>query len=126
MNMFRSRAREARGLLNGRGAGQAGGRDKLLDDFRAVISDAEDLLNAAGGEVTDRFTQARAKLAATLEEAKSGIGTTSLGMQRKVDKAVDWADSFVSRNPWRAVAIAAGIGLTIAFVGLLLTRGGED
>ncbi len=54
------------------------------------------------------------------------IGATRAAAQRNVGKAIDTADDFVTGNPWRAVAVAVGIGLTVAFIAMLSTRGGED
>jgi ElaB/YqjD/DUF883 family membrane-anchored ribosome-binding protein len=93
-------------------------RDQLVDDFAAVLSEAEDMLKKASQETGDRARDMRAQVEAKLLAAK-------LRLQEMQGDAVDRArdaaratDDYVHDNPWQAVGSAA-VGFV---VGMLMTR----
>lgn len=75
--------------------------EKLMADLRAVVRDAESLLQAAAAESGER-----------LHEAGVAAGDSAREAAREIEDQV-------RRNPWAAVGIAAGAGLVL---GLLLGR----
>jgi ElaB/YqjD/DUF883 family membrane-anchored ribosome-binding protein len=94
-------------------------RDQLVDDFAAVLSEAEDMLKKASNETGDRARDMRAQVEAKLLAAK-------LRLQEMQGDAVDRArdaaratDDYVHDNPWQAVGAAAAVGF---IVGMLMTR----
>ncbi|HXU52158.1 MAG TPA: DUF883 family protein [Casimicrobiaceae bacterium] len=94
-------------------------RDQLVDDFAAVLSEAEDMLKKASQETGDRARDLRAQVEAKLLAAK-------LRLQEMQGDAVDRArdaaratDDYVHDNPWQAVGAAAAVGFV---VGMLMTR----
>jgi ElaB/YqjD/DUF883 family membrane-anchored ribosome-binding protein len=94
-------------------------RDQLVDDFAAVLSEAEDMLKKASQETGDRARDMRAQVEAKLLAAK-------LRLQEMQGDAVDRArdaaratDDYVHDNPWQAVGAAAAVGFV---VGMLMTR----
>ena len=74
--------------------------EQLMDELRAVAREAEELLQATADQTGARVEELR-------ERAKDAL------------EAVRGIDDQVRKNPWAAVAIAAGVGLV---VGLLLSR----
>jgi len=74
--------------------------EQLLAELRAVAHEAEELLQATADQTGARVEELRERAKDALEAAR-GI------------------DDQVRKNPWAAVAIAAGVGLVI---GLLLSR----
>ena len=82
--------------------------DKLMEDLRAVMSDAEVLLNATAGQAGEQAEQARARVEESLRAARAHLE----GLGSRLDEQV-------RANPWTAVGVAAGVGL---LVGLLLSR----
>jgi ElaB/YqjD/DUF883 family membrane-anchored ribosome-binding protein len=94
-------------------------RDKLVDEFSSVLSEAETLLDKAAKETGDKARDLRSQVEARLLSAK-------LKLQELEGEAVDRAkaaaratDDYVHDHPWQAIGIAAGIGLA---VGLLMNR----
>ncbi len=82
--------------------------DRLLDELRAVIGDAEELLRATADQAGPKVQEARARAEESLRNAREHLQ----GAGRELD-------SQVRANPWAAVGIAAGIGL---IAGILLSR----
>jgi len=94
-------------------------RDKLVDEFSSVLSEAETLLDKAAKETGDKARDLRSQVEARLLSAK-------LKLQELEGEAVDRAkaaaratDDYVHDHPWQAIGIGAGIGLVI---GLLVSR----
>jgi len=94
-------------------------REKLVDDFSAVLTEAEDLLKRAANETGERAKDLRSQVEAKLLAAK-------LRLQEIEGEAVDRArvaarvtDDYVHDNPWQAIGIAAAVGFV---AGLLMNR----
>jgi ElaB/YqjD/DUF883 family membrane-anchored ribosome-binding protein len=85
-----------------------GNSGNLMDDLRAVLADAEELLRATAGEAAPKVQEARARAEETLKNARE-----------RLEGAGHELDAKVRENPWVAVGVAAGIGL---LVGVLLAR----
>jgi ElaB/YqjD/DUF883 family membrane-anchored ribosome-binding protein len=94
-------------------------RDKIAQDMKAVISDAEELLRATASQAGDQIAAARERIQDSLYRAKVKLAEAEgivLDSTREIARATD---DYVHDHPWRAVGIAAGIGLV---VGLLIGR----
>lgn len=94
-------------------------RDKLLDDLRTVISDAEQWVRQSGQLTGDELLAARDKMERTLRNAKDDLIRLSEPVVEKTKEAAKATDDFVHENPWKAVGIGAAVGLV---VGLLIAR----
>jgi ElaB/YqjD/DUF883 family membrane-anchored ribosome-binding protein len=93
--------------------------DKLMQDLRLVMQDAEELLKATAGQAGEKVSAARARAEDSIRMAKEALGEIGEDALERTRDAAASADEYVHRNPWTAVGIAAGIGLV---VGLLLSR----
>ena len=74
--------------------------EQLIAQLRAVAREAEELLQATADQTGARVEELR-------ERAKDALA------------AAGEIDTLVRRNPWAALAVAAGVGV---LVGLLLAR----
>lgn len=94
-------------------------RDKLVNDLKTLVSDAEDLLKATTNQAGEKVTAARQKIEQSLIEGKKALADAERAMIERSREAADIADDYVRENPWNAVAIAGGVGLLI---GILVRR----
>ncbi len=95
------------------------GKDRIAQDMKAVIADAEELLRATASQAGDQIQAARERIEDSLYRAKVKLAEVEgmvLDSTREMARA---ADDYVHDYPWRAVGIAAGVGLV---VGLLIAR----
>jgi len=96
-------------------------REKLVDEFATVLSEAEEMLKRASTETGDKARDLRSQIETKLLRAK-------LSLQELEGQAVDRAkaaaratDDYVHDKPWQAIGIAAVVGVV---VGLLMNRRG--
>jgi ElaB/YqjD/DUF883 family membrane-anchored ribosome-binding protein len=98
---------------------KAAPRDKLVQDLKIVISDAEDLLRATASTAGEKVVAAREKVQNSLDRAKVKLAEVEDVIIDSGKQAARATDEYVHDNPWRAVGIAAGIGVII---GMLISR----
>ena len=94
-------------------------KEKLVQDLKIVITDAEELLRATATQAGEKVAAAREKVQDSLHRAKVKLAEAEDILIDKSKLAARAADEYVHENPWRSVGIAAGIGL---IVGLLIGR----
>lgn len=93
--------------------------DKIVQDLKVVVADAEELLRATAGQAGERAAAARERIERSLERAKVKLAEVESLVSEKTREMAHATDKYVHENPWRAVGVAAGIGLII---GLLISR----
>jgi len=89
-----------------------GTREKLVQDLMTLLQDAEELIQATGGNLAQKSKE---ELMAALEKVK----VTCLRIEEKAAATVRNADSLIRDNPYHAVGVAFGLGL---LVGVLVSR----
>jgi ElaB/YqjD/DUF883 family membrane-anchored ribosome-binding protein len=92
--------------------------DKLVEDLKTVVRDAEELLRATAGQTGEKIESVRARAQESLRSAKARLAEAGAEIEGRARAAAKSADAYVHENPWTAVAIAAGIG----FLAGLLSR----
>ncbi len=95
-------------------------KEKLMQDLRVVVSDAEELLRATAGQAGEKVSAARERIQENLAAAKIRLVAAQESVVAKTKQAAKVTDEYVHENPWKAVGIAAGVGLV---VGMLISRG---
>ena len=101
------------------GAGGEVSKEKLMQDFRAVVTDSEELLRATAGLAGEKVSAARERIQENLAAAKVRLSAAEEAVVAKTKQAARATDEYVHEHPWKAVGIGAGIGL---IVGMLISR----
>lgn len=91
-------------------------KGKMVEDFRTIVNDAEDLLHATAKVSGEGLSVARAKFSEKLRSAKTSLADAEQVVVDKTREAATATDAYVRGNPWTAVGVAAGIGLLIGFL----------
>ncbi len=102
---------------------EKGIRGKLVEDLKAVVADAEELLKATASQTGERIAAARAKAEESLKAAKARLAEQEGAVMAKTRAAAKATEDYVRANPWKAVGIAAGAGFVLC---LLATRLGQS
>jgi ElaB/YqjD/DUF883 family membrane-anchored ribosome-binding protein len=85
---------------------------KIKEDLRVLVNDAEELVKATAGDMSEKAREARSKLAQALQSAKTTL-------QRQTTAAAKATDQAIRRHPYESIGVAFGIGLLI---GVLVGR----
>jgi ElaB/YqjD/DUF883 family membrane-anchored ribosome-binding protein len=93
--------------------------EKLLEDMRVVVRDAEALLRATAGQAGDKIQEVRARAEESLRQAKQRLAAVEGAAVAKAKEFAGATEDYVRENPWQALGIAAAAGM---FLGLLLRR----
>jgi ElaB/YqjD/DUF883 family membrane-anchored ribosome-binding protein len=94
-------------------------KDKLVSDFKVVVSDAEELLRLTANQAGDRVADLRGRLQEHLASAKASLADAQAAVMERTRAVARATDDYVHDNPWTAIGIAGGIGLLL---GLLIGR----
>ena len=89
---------------------------KMVDDFKSIVNDADDLLQATAKVSGEGFNITRAKFAEKLKTAKASLADAEQMVVDKAKQAATATDDYVKGNPWTSVGIAAGVGILIGFL----------
>jgi ElaB/YqjD/DUF883 family membrane-anchored ribosome-binding protein len=119
---LRSFIRHKEDIMNGNGdttSDNAVNRDKFVQDMRLVISDAEELLRATASQAGEQIAVARERIQDSLHQAKVKLAEADAIVRERARQAARYTDEYVRENPWRAIGVAAGIGLLL---GVMLGR----
>jgi len=92
-------------------------RDQLIEDFKKVINDAEELLKATANETSGKIGAVRERAEANLREARRKLAVLENDLIIQTKAAAKATDQLVHENPWQAVAVAAVVGVLFGMLG---------
>ncbi len=91
-------------------------KQKLIDDMKIVVADAEEILRATAGVAGEKMAELRERIGERVRDAKLRLEDAEVALVDRTKAAARATDDFVNDNPWRAVGIAAGIGLMLGII----------
>jgi ElaB/YqjD/DUF883 family membrane-anchored ribosome-binding protein len=97
----------------------AASKEKLMEDLRLVVADAEELLRATANQAGEGAAAARARIQESLQVVKGRLAAAQTAMIERTQQAVKDTDQYVHDNPWQAIGISACAGV---IVGMLIAR----
>ena len=93
--------------------------DKLVQDLKTVVGDAEELLKATASQSGEQIARIRARAEESLRVARARIKAMTQDAEAQARETALQVDRQVHDNAWTAVGVAAGLGVVI---GILLGR----
>lgn len=94
-------------------------KDKLITDLKVVVADAEELLRLTASQTGEKVVELRERVGVRLRDAKLRLADAEAVAVDKAKAAARATDDFVHDQPWKAVGVAAALGLTL---GVLIGR----
>lgn len=114
LESLRANANAARANAN---AGAVDGKlNDASSDVKALVKDAQSLLTAASALTGNKADELRERGMALLDVAMGKAGKYQDQAVVKGKELAHTADVYVKDNPWRTVAVAAGVGLLLGVV----------
>jgi ElaB/YqjD/DUF883 family membrane-anchored ribosome-binding protein len=90
-------------------------RDKLVQDLKTVVRDAEDLIKATAGELSEKTKEARQRLSGAVQSAQN----TLTNIETRAREGARATDRLIRENPYPSLGIAFFGGLLL---GALINR----
>jgi len=90
--------------------------DKLMNDLRTVVTDAEALLRATAGQAGEKMVEVRARAEESLRAARTSLEHAGTAVAARARAGAHVADEYVHENPWASVGVAAGVGFLIGYL----------
>jgi ElaB/YqjD/DUF883 family membrane-anchored ribosome-binding protein len=98
-------------------------KQKLLADFNAVVTEADQFLQHLTDQGGDKASALRAKVERNLNAAKDRLRDLEDAVLEKTRATARATDEYVHENPWQTVGVAAGLSALFGVaIGLLLYR----
>jgi ElaB/YqjD/DUF883 family membrane-anchored ribosome-binding protein len=94
-------------------------RERVMADLQTLTHDAEELLKATAGDVSEKAKEARTRVAAALERAKATYSQLQDQTVASARAAAKKADLVIRDHPYESIGASFGLGLLI---GVLVAR----
>ncbi|MDF3035699.1 MAG: hypothetical protein K0S28_973 [Paucimonas sp.] len=91
----------------------------VRNDMHSLVRDAKELFREATSATGDRADELIAKGLTMLDTAVAKAQDVQVAAVETGKEVVKTTDEYVRENPWKAVAVSAGVGL---LVGMLIAR----
>jgi ElaB/YqjD/DUF883 family membrane-anchored ribosome-binding protein len=105
--------------IAGSQAASGAARDRLMDELKNAIGEAETWLKDAASQESIVPSETRARFDDTLRTARSDLRKLEDSVIAHGRSAARSADVYVHDNPWKAVSLGAALGV---IVGMLIAR----
>lgn len=106
-------------LLNKLESGLDGSGEKMLDELRTVVNNAEDLLHTTANQAGEGVAIARARIQENLKVVKQRLHDAENLVLDQTRHAVKATNKYVHANPWQSIGVAVFAAIV---VGLLIKR----
>ena len=98
-------------------------KEKLFDEFNAVVAETEQLLKSVSTAGTQKAGAFKAGFEQSLAAASERLAQIGAQAREQCDAAARSTDEYVQANPWRSVGTAAAVAALAGLVaGLLISR----
>lgn len=87
-------------------------REKVMSDLRTLVHDAEELLRATAGDMSDKAKEARSRLSTALENAK----VTCHRLEARTAEVARATDRVIRDHPYESMGLAFGVGVLLGVV----------
>jgi uncharacterized protein (TIGR03382 family) len=91
-------------------------RERVMADLKTLATDAEELLKATAGDVSEKAKEARSRVSAALDRAKATYADLQEHGIESARAAAKQADQAIRTHPYESVGIAFGLGLLLGAV----------
>ena len=101
---------------NGSASAVNGAAKDTSGDMKSLVRDAQSLLSAAASLTGNKADELRERGMELLDQALGKAGKYQDQAVVKGKELARTADVYVKDNPWRTVAVAAGVGLLLGVI----------
>lgn len=96
-----------------------GEAERLENDLRQVVNDAENLISEVAASAGNGFDDIRSKVESRLQSAKTTLEEAKEAVSGRAKQVAGATEEYVGEHMWQSLAMAAAIGVVI---GMLIRR----
>lgn len=93
--------------------------DPLMEEFKALVSDTEQLLQHSVELTGDKAEELRGQINSSLQRARKALSSTEQALLERGKEVLSDGEEYVREHPLQSLAIGAGVGFLL---GLLVSR----
>lgn len=93
--------------------------DPLMEEFKALVSDTEQLLQHSVELTGDKAEELRGQINSSLQRARKALSSTEQALLARGKEVLSDGEEYVREHPLQSLAIGAGVGFLL---GLLVSR----
>jgi ElaB/YqjD/DUF883 family membrane-anchored ribosome-binding protein len=98
-------------------------RERLVSDVRSVLTDTEEIVQAATSESKEKVASLRPRVDASLQRARTRLREIESAVEARARESARQVDLYAHEHPWQTAGVAAAIGAAVgAVVALLFSR----
>ncbi|GIZ13897.1 YqjD family protein [Pseudomonas sp. NCCP-436] len=90
--------------------------DTLLDEFQALVSDTEKLLQQSAELAGDQAETLREEIRNSLNRARETLQDAETNLRERGKEAIEATEGYVHKYPWQALGLSAIAGLLLGFL----------
>ncbi len=94
-------------------------RDTLVEDFKKVIHNTEELIKATANQTGEKVDEVRERAEENLRAARQKLGEIEDTILDRTKAAAKATDQLVHAKPWQSITIATAVGVML---GMLISR----
>lgn len=91
-------------------------QEQLVNDLRAVMRDAQQLLDSGVSSCSTQATQARQRLETTMRELRQSWAECRPNARQRLSQWQHASDEYVHQHPWTTVSAAIGMGVALGWL----------
>lgn len=92
------------------------GRQNVSREFHDLVADIEDLVKQTASLSGEELNLARTRLAELIASAKTSAGDMGSAVAQRARRSAAATNEYVHEQPWKAIGIAATVGLLLGVV----------
>jgi ElaB/YqjD/DUF883 family membrane-anchored ribosome-binding protein len=91
-------------------------QEQLVNDLRAVVRDAQQLLDSGVSNCGAQATQARQRLESAMREVRQSWAESGSHTRQRLSQWQHASDDYVHQHPWTTVSAAIGLGVALGWL----------
>lgn len=88
-------------------------QEKLVNDLKMVIADAEQILASTADQAGEKVTHLRDRVQTGVHDVQDRLDQVQAALAEKSRMVGMTADNYVHQSPWTAIGVAAGVGVVL-------------
>ena len=91
-------------------------QEQLVNDLRAVMRDAQQLLDSGVSQCSAQASQARQRLEAAMGEVRQSWAACGPSTRQRLSQWQQASDEYVHQHPWTTMGLAIGTGVAMGWL----------